>query len=626
MGGLIPVDQAPFPYKGVRLPQVGWVKMLAMHSGLGRLVFTAMTAFVGAALSAGCGQQFLLAQERAPSDAPNQDLPPHIFLDAQESAGLDFRHFNGMTGELYLPEITGSGGALFDYDDDGDLDVYLVQGAVIGPGKSPKDAILPWHGSSSPRDQLYRNDLQLDSNGVRRLNFTNVTNESTLVAEGYGMGVTVGDINDDGRLDLYVTNLASNQMFLNQGDGTFSDVTRRSGTDDPRWSTSAAFLDYDRDGRLDLFVSNYVDFSVTKNPTCYATSSALDYCGPDAYQPLPDRLFRNRGEGIFEDVSSKSGIDREFGAGLGVATADFNGDGWTDIYVANDGDPNQLWVNQKDGTFRNEALWSGAALNRVGQAEAGMGVDAADFDGDGDEDLFVTHLTEETNTLYVNQGNGLFDDRTIETGLHMPSFRFTGFGTGWLDFDNDGWLDLLALNGAVRILPDLAREGHRYPLGQSNQLFQNTGKLTFRDLTNRAGASFQLKEVSRGAALGDVDNDGDTDILVLNNSGASRLLLNQVGNRRHWLGLSLLGKEGRRDMLEARVEVLLPNDSVLWRRVRTGGSYCSSHDPRVLVGLGAWDRVRMVRVHWPSGQVEEWRNLKLDRYTTIREGRAPDGN
>ena len=490
MGGLIPVDQAPFPYKGVRLPQVGWVKMLAMHSGLGRLVFTAMTAFVGAALSAGCGQQFLLAQERAPSDAPNQDLPPHIFLDAQESAGLDFRHFNGMTGELYLPEITGSGGALFDYDDDGDLDVYLVQGAVIGPGKSPKDAILPWHGSSSPRDQLYRNDLQLDSNGVRRLNFTNVTNESTLVAEGYGMGVTVGDINDDGRLDLYVTNLASNQMFLNQGDGTFSDVTRRSGTDDPRWSTSAAFLDYDRDGRLDLFVSNYVDFSVTKNPTCYATSSALDYCGPDAYQPLPDRLFRNRGEGIFEDVSSKSGIDREFGAGLGVATADFNGDGWTDIYVANDGDPNQLWVNQKDGTFRNEALWSGAALNRVGQAEAGMGVDAADFDGDGDEDLFVTHLTEETNTLYVNQGNGLFDDRTIETGLHMPSFRFTGFGTGWLDFDNDGWLDLLALNGAVRILPDLAREGHRYPLGQSNQLFQNTGKLTFRDLTNRAGASF----------------------------------------------------------------------------------------------------------------------------------------
>ena len=565
-------------------------------------------------------------ERRLPTEAKEKGEPGPVFVDAQESAGLDFRHFNGMTGELYLPEITGSGAALFDYDNDGDLDVYLVQGAMIGEGKSLKAAILPWQGSDSPRDQLYRNDLQTDAKGVRRLRFTNVTKESGILAEGYGIGVAVGDINDDGWLDLYVTNLGSNQMFLNQGDGTFSDVTAKSGTDDPRWSTSAAFLDYDRDGRLDLFLTNYVDFSVTRNPTCYATSSARDYCGPDAYQPVSDRLFRNRGEGIFEDVSSTSGIYREFGAGLGVATADFNGDGWTDIYVANDGDPNQLWMNQKDGSFRNEALWSGAALNRVGQAEAGMGVDAADFDGDGDEDLFVTHLTEETNTLYVNQGDGVFDDRTIETGLHMPSFSFTGFGTGWLDFDNDGWLDLLALNGAVRILSDLAREGNPYPLGQSNQLFQNTGALSFRDVTDRAGTSFQLKEVSRGAALGDVDNDGDTDVLVVNNSGPARLLLNQVGNRRHWLGLRLLDRAGRRDMLETRVEILLPNDSVLWRRVRTGGSYCSSQDPRVLVGLGPWDAVKMVRVHWPSGQAEEWPDLKLDHYTTIQEGRAPDGN
>ena len=529
-----------------------------------------------------------------------------------------------MTGELYLPEITGSGAALFDYDNDGDLDVYLIQGAMIGKGRNLEDAIFPWQGSETPQDQLYRNDLEHDANGVGRLAFTNVTHRSAIVAEGYGMGVAVGDVNNDGWPDLYASNLASNQMFLNQGDGTFADATSKSGTDDLRWSTSAAFLDYDRDGRLDLFVTNYVQFSATQNPTCYASSSARDYCGPDAYEPLPDRLLHNRGAGVFEDVSERAGISGEFGAGLGVVAADFNGDGWTDIYVANDGDPNQLWFNQKDGTFRNEALWSGAALNRVGQAEAGMGVDAGDFDGDGDQDLFVTHLTDETNTLYVNQGDGLFDDRTIETGLHLPSFRVTGFGTGWLDFDNDGWLDLLALNGAVRILPDLARKGDRYPLGQSNQLFQNSGELSFREVTERAGASFQLKEVSRGAAFGDVDNDGDTDILIANNSGPARLLLNQVGSRKHWLGFRLIGGGRGRDMLQARVELLLPNDSVLWGRVRTGGSYCSSHDPRVLIGLGSWDRVKRGRVHWPSGQVEEWQNLPVDRYTTLQEGRSAD--
>ncbi len=564
-------------------------------------------------------------QDRAPK-APEQDWVGPVFLDGREAAGLEFQHFNGMTGEFYLPEITGSGAALLDYDNDGDLDVYLVQGAMIGVSKKPSEAIFPWQGSGSPRDQLYRNDLEPGADGVPRLRFTRVTAESAIVAEGYGMGAAVGDINNDGYPDLYVTNLGANQMFLNNRDGTFSDVARKSGTDDPRWSTSSAFLDYDRDGKLDLFVTTYLDFSATETRTCYATSSARDYCGPDAYEALPDRLFRNQGEGIFEDVSVSAGIDREFGAGLGVVTADFNGDGWIDIYVANDGDPNQLWTNQKDGSFRNEALFAGAALNRVGRAEGGMGVDAADFDGDGDLDLFVTNLAEETNTLYVNQGEGLFDDRTIETGLHSPSLRFTGFGTAWLDFDNDGWLDLLALNGAVRTLPELAREGNPFPLAEANQLFRNNGKLVFTEVTDRAGASFRKKEVSRGAAFGDLDNDGDTDVLALNNAGPARLLLNQIGNRRHWLGLRLLGKETPRDMLGARVEVILPDDSTLWRRVRTDGSYCSSLDPRVLVGLGNWDQVRLVRVHWPSGGTEEWLRLPVDRYTTLKEGTSDSRN
>ena len=589
------------------------------------LCFVLGSTLVLAVLLLGTKECFVLgspgstSQKQSPAGLEQNSVRP-VFVDGQQAAGLEFQHFNGMVGEFYLPEITGPGAALFDYDNDGDLDVYLVQGAMIGSSKKPNQAILPWPGPGPPRDQLYRNDLELRADGVRQLRFTNVTDESGIRAEGYGMGAAVGDINNDGFPDLYVSNLGSNQMFFNDGEGAFSDVTGASGTDDPRWSTSSAFLDYDRDGKLDLFVTNYVDFSATNNPTCYASSSARDYCGPDAYRPLPDRLFRNRGEGIFQDVSSKAGIDREFGAGLGVVTADFNGDGWIDIYVANDGDPNQMWINQKDGRFRNEALWGGVALNRLGQAEAGMGVDAGDFDGDGDEDLFVTHLAEETHTLYVNQGDGLFEDRTIESGLHSPSFRFTGFGTGWLDFDNDGRLDLLALNGAVRTLPEQARAGRPFPLGQANQLFRNTGKLVFSEVTDRAGASFQQREVSRGAAFGDLDNDGDTDVLVLNAAGPARLLLNQIGNLRHWLGVRLLGKESSRDMLGTRIELILPDDSKLLRRVRTDGSYCSSHDPRVLVGLGAWDRVRMVRVHWLSGQTEEWPNLPVDRYTTLQEG------
>jgi len=533
-------------------------------------------------------------------------LVTSLFKEVAEQVGLKFQHYNGMTGKFYLPEITGSGAALFDFDNDGDLDVFLVQGNVLEPNTKPSATLF---------GKLFRNDL-IPS---KTLSFTDVTLKSGIVASGYGMGAAVGDINNDGLPDLYLSNLGSNQMYLNKGDGKFVDVTKESGTDDQRWSTSASFFDYDRDGWLDLMIVNYADFSVNNNPACYAATTAKDYCTPRVFRAPGNRLFHNKGNGIFEDVTTTAGVEKEFGHGLGVVTADFNNDGWIDIYVANDGDQNQLWINQKNGRFVNDALLAGCAVNRNGQAEAGMGVDAGDFDGNGTDDIFITHLMDETNTLYLNLGEGLFEDRTREAGLGMPGRRFTGFGTFFFDYDNDGWLDLFVANGAVQLLPELVRQRNPFPLGQPDQLFRNTGKGSFVEIVDEP--EFALLEVGRGAAFGDVDNDGDTDFLVTNNNGPARLFLNQVGNRNHWLGLRLVGKAGR-DMLGAQVEVVVDDKRSLRRRVRTDGSYLSGNDPRVLAGLGAVTRVKAVRVRWPDGAVEEWKELIVDRYTTLKEGMA----
>jgi hypothetical protein len=543
-------------------------------------------------------------------------LVTSLFKDVAQQTGLKFQHYNGMTGKFYLPEITGSGGALFDFDNDGDLDVYLVQGNVLEPNTQPDKTLFPWRGPEPPRGKLFRNDLKAGST----LSFTDVTQQSGIVANGYGMGAAVGDINNDGLPDLYLSNLGSNQMYLNKGAGRFVDVTKESGTDDPRWSTSASFFDYDRDGWLDLMIVNYADFSVTNSPTCYAATTAKDYCTPRVFRAPGNRLFRNNGNGVFEDVTVPAGVNKEFGHGLGIVTADFNNDGWIDVYIANDGDHNQLWTNQKNGTFVNDALLAGCAVNRNGQAEAGMGVDAGDFDGNGTDDIFITHLMDETNTLYLNLGQGLFEDRTREAGLGMPGRRYTGFGTFFFDYDNDGWLDLFVANGAVQLLPELMRQKHPFPLGQANQIFRNTGKGSFVEIVDELGPEFSLLEVSRGAAFGDVDNDGDTDFLVTNNNGPARLFLNQVGNRNHWLGLRVVGTSGR-DMLGAQVEIVVDDKNTLRRRVRTDGSYLSGNDARVLVGLGSVTRVKAVRVRWPGGAAEEWKDVPVDRYSVLKQGR-----
>jgi len=527
-----------------------------------------------------------------------------------------------MSGELYLAEIMGAGAALFDYDNDGDLDVYLVQGGMLGPGKTLADAVFPPPPGRDLRDRLFRNDLVVGEDGERRLRFTDVTEASGIRAQGYGMGVATGDFDNDGFTDLYVTNFGGNQLLRNNGDGTFSDTTEKSGTGDPGWSVSAAFIDYDRDGWLDLYVGDYVKLDLAKQKHCYSTSSALDYCTPLVYEPTPDRLYHNRGDGSFEDASDSAGITQAFGAALGVVVADVNGDGWPDIYVANDASPNQLWINQGNGTFRDDAMMAGAAVNMGGAAEGSMGVDAADYDSDGDVDLFTTNLTAETNTLYVNDGQGWFEDRTITMGLAAPSNAYTGFGTGWYDFDNDGWLDLFVANGAVAIKA-LSNTSDPFPLRQTNQLFRSEAGRGFSEVTADAGPALRLSEVSRGAAFGDVDNDGDTDILVTNDSGPVHLLLNQTGSRASWLGLRVVDAKGC-DALGARVEIRPASDPPLWRRVHTDGSYASASDPRVLVGLGTRRASPTVLVHWPDDQVEEWRNLPLNRYSTLRQGEGDE--
>ena len=544
--------------------------------------------------------------------------PEEIFTDRTKEAGIDFVHFNGMTGAHFYPEVMGPGVALFDYDNDGDLDIFLVQGSTLGPDQDLSHTMfrpqLPLRG------KLYRNDSIRHADGSCTLKFVDVTEQSGIKADGYGMGVAVGDFNNDGWADLYITNFGHNQLWRNNGDGTFTNVTEHSGTDVLGWSCSAAFVDYDRDGWLDLFVANYVDFRFTDLKTCLAPSGTMDYCGPLAFDPLPNRLFRNRRDGTFEDVTTRSRIGSEFYGALGCVCADFNGDGWPDIFVSNDMRPNQLWINQHDGTFKDEAFDSGVALNRDGGPQSSMGVDAGDLFGHGVEDLVVLNLTGQYAYLYANDGKGGFEDRSFESGLAAATRRHTGFGVRMLDYDNDGWQDLLLVNGGVTMIEEQARKGSLYPLAQSKILLHNNGKGQFENVTSSAGDAFSIMEVGRGAAFGDIDNDGDIDVVLVNNNGPARLLVNNVGHRKPWIGLRMVGDKYNRDMLGTRVAVFRRNAPTLWRRVHTDGSIWSASDPRILFGLGDFPEISKVQAHWVSGRVEEWTGLPLGKYTTLREG------
>ncbi len=543
---------------------------------------------------------------------------PAPFVEIAAETGLDFVHFNGMTGKEYFSEMMGAGVALIDYDGDGDLDVYLVQGQLLGDGETMEDARIPIKGEPPFSDRLYRNDLRwVDGEPV--LKFTDVTREAGIDSTGYGMGVATGDVNNDGHPDIYVTNFGENLLLVNRGNGRFDNITEESGARDDRWSVSAAFLDFDRDGWLDLFIGNYVNYSLRSHQTCRLPNGLPDYCSPSAYQPVNDRFLRNLGGGKFVNASSQVGIDRTFGAALGVIAADFNGDGWVDVYVANDGSENQLWMNDQKGRLRDESLLAGAAVNMEGKAEASMGVSAEDFDGDGDIDLFMTHLSRETNTLYVNDGQGWFEDRTMSLALGQTSLAATGFGTAWFDYDNDGWMDLFSANGAVTKIESQIDE-EILPLRQTNQLWRNRGgDRGFDEVSASAGAALALSEVSRGAAFGDIDNDGDADIVVTNNAGPVRLLQNRVGQDGHWLGVRMLTADGKRDALGASL-TLRAGDRTLSRRVHTDGSYASASDPRVVFGLGGFAGNADLGVRWPDGSEEVFAGLATGRYHELVQG------
>ena len=517
------------------------------------------------------------------------------FTDVTDITGIRFTHANGATGEFHLPETLGAGGAFLDYDNDGYLDLYLV--------------------NSAAPSVLFRN--KGDGTFIDVTKSAKVDNQ-----ESYGHGVACGDYDNDGYVDIYVTNLGTNRLYHNNGDGTFTDVTAQTGVGDPRWSSSATFFDYDSDGYLDLYVVNYVNYRLDtsfsicfESPAFGATEKVRGYCHPKHFEGTPDRLYRNNGDGTFTDVTKTANIQDPggmfLGKGLGVVAADFDADGNPDIYVANDDTPNYLFYNKGDGTFAEIAILTGCAYSADGVAQAGMGIDAGDYNGDGFLDLFVTNFSYETNTLYRNNGDGTFTDVSYKTKLGEESYLSLGFGTGFFDPDNDGYLDIFVANG--HIFPNVERTTDVLSYKQPNQLFRNHGDSTFVEMR------FEGQDaVSRGTLFGDYDNDGDTDLLVTQLNDTVTLLRNENRASNNYLRLKLIGTRSNRDGIGARVTLTLGAESQT-REVHRGSSYLSSNDPRLLFGLGERTVVDKLQIHWQSGVVQILENLAANQELVVTE-------
>ncbi len=525
------------------------------------------------------------------------------FQEIAFSSGIKFAHQSGHRERFYIPEIVTGGVALFDFDNDGNLDIYFVQGGSLRDAHD--SSTLP---TSGPGNQLYHNR----GNG----SFEKVTEGSGADDRGYGIGVTTGDFNNDGATDLYITNLGRNTLLRNEGDGTFEDVTETAGVGDSGFGSSAAFLDYDHDGDLDLFVLNYLIWSPETEKDCFNSIGQPDYCSPKAYNaPAIDVLYRNEGDGTFTNVTDAAGISSAFGTGLGVVCGDFTGDGWVDIFVANDGKSDQLWVNLGNGRFEDHGLLLGCAMDQEGKAKAGMGVTAADIDNDGHLDLLVGNLTRETDSFFLNEG-GYFNDSTAKAGLGALSRVFTRFGLAWQDFNNDGWLDLYQANGRVAMESNTPDPDD--PFAEPNLLYQGGEGIRFEEVLPRGGTKQLLVGTSRAAAFGDLDNDGGIDIVVMNRDAAPYVLQNIVADRGNWLTVRVLEAHGR-DALGATVSIQ-SGGHTLRQDVRTAYSYCAANDSRVHFGLGEDQEIDSLMVLWVDGTRERFAVSGINQIMTVHQG------
>jgi enediyne biosynthesis protein E4 len=550
--------------------------------------------------------------------AGKQDPLP-TFTDVTATAGIRFKHQNGSFGKKYLPETMGSGGAFLDADGDGKQDILLVNG-MHWPSLRPAEAgrasaAQAGRPSAKSTMALYRNN----GDGT----FADVTAKAGLAVPMYGFGVAAGDYDNDGRTDIYVTALGPNRLFRNLGGFRFEDVTAKAGVGDPGFSTSAAWLDYDRDGRLDLFVANYVEWTIDKDLFCTLDGKTKSYCTPESYKGQSSTLYRNLGNGAFENATKRAGLLDPTSKALGIALIDFNDDGWLDLFVANDTQPNRLYENKKNGTFVDVGVAAGVAFNEAGVARAGMGVDAADYDGSGRQSLVIGNFSNEMMALYTNEGNGLFIDEAPPSTVGKVSLLTLTFACFFFDFDLDGRLDIFAANGHVA--DDVNSVQPRVTYAQPPHLFRNLGKRQFEAVTARAGAALTQPMVARGAAYGDYDNDGDLDLLVTTNNGPARLLRNDMsGARNNWLRIRAVGTVSNRDAIGTFVRVTPAGGRPSpWALVKTGSSYCSQSELALTFGLGRVDRVDKIEVKWPNGRTQTLNGTRANQPVTVEEPRTP---
>ncbi len=524
----------------------------------------------------------------------------YIFLDESVMQGLNFKHDHGGSGEKYYIESIGSGVCLLDYDNDNDLDIYFCQGSGL-PG---------WDKNIVLENKLFRNDLG---------NWIDVTSRAGVGGDkSYSFGCACGDVDNDGDPDLYVTNFGKDDFYKNNGNGTFTNMTDSTGVKNLEWGASVAFFDMDMDGFLDIYVTNYVEYSLDNNPWCGDRRKNLrDYCMPDWFPGVKDYLFHNQGNWIFKDVSASSGIAHHRGKGLGVIPADFDQDGDFDLYVANDKVMNHFFINDGKGNFEENAMFTGVGFNENGLAEAGMGVDIGDVNGDGWQDIFVTNFSGESNTVYFNNQKGFFSDETNFSGLTQPSWNYVGFGTKLLDLNYDGWLDLFVVNGHVAENVNNILKDHTH--AQRKQLFINNQDGSFQELSVDKIGDLKIPSVGRGAAFGDLDNDGDIDVVVANNNGSSNLLIRQGYPSENWIGILLIGMNSNKDAIGSKVKISTKHFSQV-KFVNTAGSYLASNDRRLLFGLDKYTVVDKIIIDWPSGALDEFKNLKANQYYQIIEG------